>query len=307
MPQSVTAADLADAYALCVDIARRDKPHLYTAAQQFEHRETREAFAAAYASMRFIDDFVDDIPARAHLGDDARRAAATIVQRWLTQVRAARDGQPGEEPVWLALSHTFSRFDLPLRPWENLAAAMVTDLHVSRFEDWEHLRRYMKGASVAPAVIFMYLVLVHPQNDAGTFSCPWDYQRVAAATEDLAIFCYWAHILRDVAKDLNAGGTGLVYFPHQDLQKFQLSVNDLHQMKAGKKASASYIALANFEARRAREHLAQGRKFLPDVLATALPSHGRALISLVETYERVLDELAQNDFDVFAHSTQTSD
>ena len=160
------------------------------------------------------------------------------------------------------------------------------------------------GATDAP---FMYLVLVHPNDDGETFSCPWDYQRVAAATEDLAIFCYWAHILRDVAKDLDAGGTGLVYFPHQDLRRFQLSVNDLHQMRVDRKAYASYVALANFEAQRAREHLVRGRRFLPDVLAAALPSHGRALTSLVQTYERVLDELAQNDFDVFAHSTRTSD
>lgn len=307
MPQSVPAADLAGAYALCEDIARRDKPHLYTAAQQFEHRATREAFAAAYASMRFIDDFVDDIPARANLADDARQAAAAIVQKWLTQVRAARAGQPGDEPVWRALCHTFARFNLPLEPWEDLATAMVTDLHVSQFKDWDHLRRYMKGASVAPAVIFMYLVLVHPDEDGKTFSCPWDYSRVAAATADLAIFCYWAHILRDVAKDLDAGGTGLVYFPHQDLRQFQLSVNDLHQMRADRRATPSYIALAGFEAQRARRHLARGQEFLPDVLAVSLPSHGQALISLVESYERVLDELEENNFDVFAHSPRTSD
>jgi phytoene synthase len=307
MPLSATATDLADAYALCEDIARRDKPHLYTAAQQFEHRETREAFAAAYASMRFIDDFVDDIPGRANLGDDARREAEGMVQRWLTQVRAAHAGQAGQEPVRLALSHTFSRFDLPLDPWEDLAHAMETDLHVSQFENWEHLRRYMRGASVAPAVIFMHLVLVHPNNDGRTFSCPWDYAQVAAATEDLAIFCYWAHILRDVAKDLDAGGTGLVYFPRQDLEAFQLSVNNLHQMRSDKKASAAYVSLAKFEAERAHEHLVRGRKYLPDVLATALPSHGRALTSLVQTYEGVLRELAQNGYDVFANSPQTTD
>jgi len=307
MPPSAPATALADAYALCEDIARRDKPHLYTAAQQFEHRATREAFAASYASMRFIDDFVDDIPARAHLADNARNAAAAIVERWLAQVRAARNGAPPDEPVWLALSDSFARFDLPLGPWENLATAMVTDLNVSRFADWDHLRRYMRGASVAPAIIFMHLVLVQPDNSGETFTCPWDYDRVAAVTEDLAIFCYWAHILRDVAKDLDAGGTGLVYFPHQDLEQFRLSSNDLHAMKSARKATPTYVELAKFEAARALEHLNRGRKFLPEILATALPSHGHALTSLVETYVRVLAELAENDFDVFAHAPKTTD
>ena len=165
----------------------------------------------------------------------------------------------------------------------------------------------MRGASVAPAVVFMYLVLVHPNADGETFSCPWDYQRVAAATEDLAIFCYWAHILRDVAVDLDAGGTGLVYFPRQDLEAFQLSVKDLHRMKADGKATEAYIRLAGHEARRAREHLKRGQDHLPDVLATALPSHGRALTFLIDTYQAILQDLAQNDFDVFAHSPAITD
>jgi len=299
--------DLAEAYALCDAIARRDKPHLYTAAQQFEHRETRDAFAAAYASMRFIDDFVDDIPKRSALGDNERRQAGAYVNGWLAQVQAARTGFPGSEPVWLALSHTFARFGLPLAPWEDLAQAMVTDLHVPLFRDWEQLRLYMRGASVAPAVVFMYLVLVRPNDDGESFTCPWDYARVAAVTEDLAVFCYWVHILRDVAIDLEAGGTGLVYFPLQELEHYRLSVNDLHEMKAARKATNAYVRLASFEADRARDHLTRGRRHLPQVLAASLPSHGRALTYLVDTYEAILRDLARNDYDVFGDSPTMTD
>ena len=307
MPVSIPATNLAEAYALCDKIARRDKPHLYTAAQRFEHSQTRNAFAATYASMRFIDDFVDDIPQRSSLGDEARERAAGFVQDWLAQVRAAHAGQGGPAPVWQALTHTFAKFDLPLNPWEDLAAAMVTDLHVSQFRDWEELRRYMHGASVAPAVVFMHLVLVRPDTQGEKFSCPWEHQRVAAATEDLAIFCYWTHILRDVAVDLGAGVTGLVYFPHRDLEAFQLSVKDLHRMKARGKATEAYVRLARREAERAEHHLARGRSHLPDVLATALPSHGLALTSLIGTYEAILNDLAESDFDVFAHTSQMTD
>jgi phytoene/squalene synthetase len=107
--------------------------------------------------------------------------------------------------------------------------------------------------------------------------------------------------------DLSAGGTGLVYFPRQDLEAFQLSVKDLHRMKAEGKASKSYIRLAGHEAQRAQEHLTRGLGQLPDVLAAALPSHGRALTFLIDTYQAILHDLAQNDFDVFANSPAITD
>jgi phytoene/squalene synthetase len=307
MSHDVTTADLEAAYAYCEAIARRDKPHLYTAAQLFEHRATREAFAAAYASMRVIDDFVDEIPGRSNLGEQAREQAAGYVGNWLDHVRKAEAGQHDAGPVWHALSHTFQRFDLPVAPWEDLAHAMITDLHVPMFRDWEHLRHYMRGASVAPAVVFMHLVLVHPDADGWRFSCPWDHQRVAQVTEDLAIFCYWTHILRDAAIDLDAGGTGLIYFPRADLNMFQLSPNDLHEMKAAGLATDAYGRLAELEAGRARDHLARGKAYLPEILQSALPSHGRALTQLVNTYEAILARLAEIRYDVFAHPIHLSD
>jgi phytoene synthase len=307
MPQSTPSVDLAEAYAYCDEIARRDKPHLYTAAQHFEHRATREAFAAAYASMRVIDDFVDDIPGRATLGQESRERAAAYVDGWLNRVREAKAGCADEAPVWRALCHTFDRFGLPIEPWQDLAKAMMTDLAVSMFRDWDHLRRYMKGASVAPAVIFMHLVLAKPHSDGVTFSCPWPYERVAAATEDLAIFCYWVHILRDAAVDLTTGKTGLVYFPHADLKAFHLSANDLHEMRKVRRATDAYVQLAKLEAGRARDHLERGRAYFPELLASTMPSHGRALTLLIGTYESILQSLAKIDYDVFSHPLLITD
>lgn len=307
MPQYTPSVDLADAYAYCDEIARRDKPHLYTAAQHFEHRATREAFAAAYASMRLIDDFVDDIPGRATLGQDSRERAAAHVDGWLSNVREARAGCADEAPVWRALCHTFGRFDLPIEPWQDLAKAMLTDLNVSLFRDWDHLRRYMKGASVAPAVIFMHLVLAKPDSDGVMFSCPWPYERVSAATEDLAIFCYWVHILRDAAVDLTVGKSGLVYFPNADLATFHLSVNDLHEMRKLRRATDAYVRLAQLEASRARHHLQRGKAYLPELLASAMPSHGRALTLLIRMYESILQSLTDIDYDVFSHPLLITD
>ncbi len=199
----------------------------------------------------------------------------------------------------MALADTFSRFDIPLDPWINLAAAMSSDVNSTSFRTWDELRQYMQGASVAPAVVFMYLVLMRP-DASGTFRTNWSYRDVHAATEDLAVFCYSVHILRDVAVDLSLGESGLVYLPQDDLAEFGLQAPDLYAMRDRQRAEKPYRELALFHATRAREHLRRGRESMKRVMDEAEPAHGRALLLLVDTYERILNELQDCDFDVFA-------
>ncbi|MEW5702400.1 MAG: squalene/phytoene synthase family protein [Candidatus Zixiibacteriota bacterium] len=300
-----TNAQLVDAYNLCEEVAGRDKPHLYAAAQSFAWPETRRAFAATYASMRVIDDFIDDIPHRATIAASSRAGAARYLDDWLARVRQAQSGTHDSPGIWAALADTFGRFELPMTPWEELGRAMRSDLTTPAFRDWDHLRGYMAGASVAPAVVFMHLVLMQPQIDHtdGRFRSPWPYERVVDAAEDLAIFCYWVHILRDVATDLTQGGSGLVYLPQDDLRRFGLSVADLHRMRAANAATESYRQLARYEAERARDHLRRGRAHLPELLAVAPAGNAQALTRLVDTYVAVLQGLVDIDFDVFATAT----
>lgn len=289
-----------EGYAQCERIAARDKPHLYDAAQLFAFPETRRAFASTYASMRRIDDFVDDIPDRAALTDHSRGTAASHIADWTGCVESAREGRPSPEPAWQALADTFARFDLPLEPWHCMARAMKSDLSTPFFRDWEHLRGYMDGASVAPAVVFMYLVLMNREGPGGRFISPWPYAEVHAATQDLAIFCYWVHILRDVTIDLSLGNEGLVYLPLADLKEFGLGVGDLKRMRDERRADQAYINLARSLAARAERHLEHGRIHMARIVAVAPPGNLPALQTLVETYVHVLQDLADRNFDVFA-------
>lgn len=292
------SASLDAAYAECERLAGRDKPHLYAAAHLFERPEVRRAFVATYASMRLVDDAVDGIPHRARLTDDQQRLELGRVTDWLAMVEASHRGEAVKGPTWVALSDTFSRFAFPLDPWVNLGKAMSSDVVVSSFETWDDLRHYMQGASVAPAIVFMYLVLMRPERD-GVFRTGWSFERVHAATEDLAIFCYCVHILRDVAIDLELGESGLIYLPRQELRRFGLTDGDLYAMREKGRGNDAFVDLAAFQAIRAREHLARGRAAMSAVLAEAEPSNGRALITLVDTYERILNDLQDRNFDVF--------
>lgn len=261
----------------------------------------RRAFVATYASMRLIDDAIDGIPRREMLSLSERQLELARVSSWLAHVEAARRGDGVSGATWAALADTFARFAFPIDPWTNLAKAMSADIESSSFRTWAELRRYMQGASVAPAIVFMYLVLMRP-DDSGGFSTKWTYEQVYAATEDLAIFCYCVHILRDVASDLSLGESGLVYLPQDELASFDLSKVTLNAMRSHGRASGEYVDFARFQAERARDHLNRGRDCMKAVLLEAEPSHGRALTSLIDTYERILNDLQDCDFDVFSTS-----
>jgi phytoene synthase len=218
---------------------------------------------------------------------------------WLERIERARSGDGGDEPTWIALADTFSRFAFPIDPWTNLAKAMSSDIVSSSFQSWDDLRQYMQGASVAPAIVFMYLVLMRPDS-AGIYRTRWSYDEVYAVTEDLAIFCYLVHILRDVASDLSLGETGLVYLPDEELAHFGLNSADLHAMRESGRASKAYSYFARQQAERARGHLRVGRGRMAKVLAESEPAHGMALTTLVDTYERILNDLQDCNFDVFS-------
>lgn len=302
MRSSTTSLDAA--YAECERLAGRDKPHLYAAARLFERPEVRRAFVATYASMRLVDDAVDGIPHRAHLTDDGRQIELDRVTAWLNLVKASYQGHAVEGETWVALADTFSRFAFPLNPWVNLGKAMSSDVVVSTFETWDDLRQYMQGASVAPAIVFMYLVLMQP-DDRGVYRTSWSFERVHAATEDLAIFCYCVHILRDVAVDLSLGESGLIYLPRQELSRFGIESSELYRMRDAGQGSDAYRKLASFQASRAREHLVRGRAAMRSVLTEAESANGRALVTLVDTYERILNELQDREFDVFSTPATT--
>ncbi len=295
---------IADAYRHCEEVAGRNVPNLYLAARFFDQSEIFNAFCAAYASMRKIDDYVDGLENREKLTPEDKERAAAEIQRWLDEVKAAFSLKPSDDPIWIALADTFSRFDLPVDPWEDLAQAMAMDIEMPYFKDWRTLQKYMRGASVAPAVVFMHLVLTTEDDDE--FICQRSYDEVVEATEDLAIFCYWTHILRDAAKDLDIGEEGLVYFPLSELNQFGLAPDDLRRMKETKTATFAFKSMAEHLYRRARQHEQKGRQYLANIYPVTTDGGAFALAYLIDIYSATLAKVEAVDFDIFAEDGELS-
>jgi phytoene synthase len=103
------------------------------------------------------------------------------------------------------------------------------------------------------------------------------------------------NIIRDVKED---AGMGRVYVPLEDLQKFELMPADLQ----GTPDRARLRSLLAMEADRAREFYKSGHELIPLVSEDSQP----ALWVLVTIYQRLLEKIAQKQYDVFAGRVRLS-
>ena len=129
-------ATLDAAYAHCAAIAARHGKS-YHLATRLLTPDRRPAVHALYAAARTADDFVD-VPGADPSGDLAGWSKALLdelVTGW------------SDDPVRLALVHTYRRYAIPVEHLVDFLAAMSSDLDVTGYADLAALDRYMWGSA----------------------------------------------------------------------------------------------------------------------------------------------------------------
>ncbi len=176
--------------------------------------ERRRLFEAAYASMRQIDDFIDDDflcrPPSDRKND--RNEALSQVDAWETACLAAigNDAIPDSLPApYRAAIEALSAIPVsrkpPSRAWVNLAMAMRHDIQETPMESWNDFLAYCEGATVAPAAVFLHVLIA--SDGESVDPAPSDFLESDALFDlarPMAVFCYLVHIVRDIAKDAAA-------------------------------------------------------------------------------------------------------
>lgn len=167
-------------------------------------------FKICYASMRLLDDLVDN----------AREAHGRLTEAQSDQLRLqlnagllALEQERSDNPLIAQFIAQKNRFFLPSWPWKRLATAMQYDLGQNGFTTFHQFLRYCEGAAIAPASVFMHLCGV--QASAQGYKRPaFDIRKKARA---LALFAYLTHIVRDLFVDHRRG---LNYFSDDLLARF---------------------------------------------------------------------------------------
>ncbi|MCX6301027.1 MAG: squalene/phytoene synthase family protein [Bacteroidia bacterium] len=212
----------------------KDHPNILIAAR-FWDQDRYKAAEVLYKFMRNIDDMIDNYKA-AHkmIAPSERKTFVDNVNEWMKTLIDSENHDPFQKE----LIQTMDRFCIPLWPLEAFARSMIYDIHNDGFPTLESYLDYSRGASVAPASIFVHLNGLTIKD--GKYEPP--AFNVKEAATPCAIFSYLVHIIRDFQKDqLN----NLNYFADDMIAKHRLTRHDLREIAWEHPVSSNFRNLIN--------------------------------------------------------------
>jgi 15-cis-phytoene synthase len=281
VPWTPAPAQLTMAYSVCRGITRANAKSFYYAFLVLPKRK-REALCAVYAFMRRCDDIADD----ASLSLPERRQK---LDSWLDALHRAQQGQPSDDPILMALTDAQRRYNIPAGLLDDLALGTAMDVAGNAVET----RTPESGLTVQYATFEDLKSYCYHVASVVGLVCIHIFGYRDPAAESLAEQCGLAfqltNIIRDVKED---AGMGRVYIPQEDLAQFGLTAADLLSAPD----PARFRTLLELEGSRAREFYQAGDELIPYISEDSQP----ALWVLVNIYRKLLEKIAQRQYDVFS-------
>jgi phytoene synthase len=280
---------LAEAYAICRAIAKREAKNFYYAFRVLPAHKS-DAMCAVYAFMRRADDIADDDV----LSIADRRSA---MQEWLEAWRASRTDDHVQDAVFLALGDTQRRFGISNELLEELVQGTSMDLDDSAcsvdadsgmqiYADFTELYRY---CYLVASVVGLVCIRIFGYSDP----------RAQQLAEKTGIAFQLTNILRDVKEDAQRGR---LYLPMEMMAEFGVVPERVLALSRGEAMQANERALLRSLSMQAWEYYAVADELLPLIDADSRA----ALWVLVEIYSGLLKRIDARDGDVFSQRVSVS-
>jgi phytoene synthase len=273
---AVATPPIADAYAICRGIAKREAKNFYYSFVALPEPR-RNAICAVYAFMRKADDLADDESLSL---DERRRQTAA----WLAEWHQAREGASTANPVFVALRDAAACFQIPFKLLDELVAGTTMDLEVrpsdapDTYATFADLYRY---CYLVASVVGLVCIRIFGYSDP----------RAEKLAEETGIAFQLTNILRDVREDAERNR---VYLPLEDLAAHGVTIDQLiHRRTPG--INPNERALLQSIANRAEAYYQSAQQLLPLIHPESRP----ALWVLVSIYHALLKRIVKTDYDVF--------
>ena len=257
---------LAEAYAECRRVTRREARNFYFAFLTLPAKQ-RRAIYVAYTFCRHCDDSVD---AEGTHAEKLRRIED--LRSRLTQAYAGN----ADQPLFIGLCDVAETYSIPEQYYQEVLNGVESDLVKTRYADFEELRAYCYQVASVVGLICIHIFGYRGGEEA---------HRGAI---DLGLAMQLTNICRDVREDWEFGR---VYLPQDELQRFGVTEADL----GNRAVTEGFADLMQFQIDRAREYFASGRRLLP-----CLSPRSRACpAALGLIYGGVLNKIEAAGYDVF--------
>lgn len=263
-----SAAQVRDAYHYCLGLARRHYENFPVASLAVPAR-LRGPVAAIYAYARTADDFADE----EERTPETRIALLRDYARRLDEMAA---GDPGNDPVFIALDDCRRRFRLPLPLFHDLLDAFIQDVTRKRYEDFAEVLDYCRRSANPVGRLLLHL---YGEAEPGKLS------RSDAICSALQLI----NFLQDIRQDYHEHGR--IYLPQQDMRECGVSEDAI----AAGRTDPAMLRLVDLQLDRIRALLVTGAP-----LGWQLRGRlGLELRMILFGARRVLDRLAKQREDVF--------
>lgn len=262
-----TPPSLHEAQEYCRHLARTHYEN-FSVATWFLPKRLRQDFFNVYAYCRISDD----------LGDEAGdpKAALALLDEWEAELQACYHSTP-RHPVFVALTETVRKFDIPQHEFSDLLIAFRQDQTITRFEAFDDVLAYCRYSANPVGHLVLYLC---GYRDAERQQLS-DYTCTA-----LQLANFWQDVSVDYAK-------GRIYLPLEDMRRFNVSEDDI----LCSRNTPSFCGLVRFEVARAREWFERGMPLAGEV--------AKELAIDIELFTRggqeILNAIERQDFAVLAN------
>jgi len=222
------APTLIEAQEYCRRLARSHYEN-FSVATWFLPGKLRQHFFNVYAYCRISDDLGDET------GDP--RASLDLLDQWETELEACYAGRP-RHPVFVALTDTVQRFDIPKQTFADLLTAFRQDQTTTRYPTFDDLLGYCHYSAnpVGRLVLYVCGYRDAERQALSDFTCT-----------ALQLANFWQDVSVDYAK-------GRIYLPLDDMRRFGVSEADI----AEQNNSGAFCELTRFEVARARDWFQRG-------------------------------------------------
>jgi squalene synthase HpnC len=226
MPDRAPA--LAEAQEYCRRLARSHYEN-FSVATWFLPQRLRQHFCNVYAYCRISDDLGDEV------GDPA--ASLQLLDQWESELDACYTRNP-RHPVFVALTETVRKFEIPRQTFADLLAAFRQDQTVNRYPTFNDVVGYCRYSAnpVGRLVLYVCGYRDAERQALSDFTCT-----------ALQLANFWQDVSVDYAK-------GRIYLPLEDIRRFGVSEDDI----AAQRNTSAFCDLMRFEVERARDWFQRG-------------------------------------------------